>query len=61
MKAMVNGIKSNGESFKYALDDVAKVIYTNGNIEIIFNDGKKYDYSEAISKGYKYEITIIAE
>ena len=60
MKAIVNGIKTNGEKFNYTLD-VTNVIYKNGNIIIVKKDGETLDYNEAISSGYKYEIEIIAE
>ena len=59
MKAIVKGIKSNGEEFDYVLDDVFNVIYTNDNIILVLSNGDKVSYADAISKGYKYEIVVM--
>ena len=59
MKAMVKGIKSNGEEFNYIVDDVVNVLYTNGDITLLRSDGTKVSYSNAIQKGYKYAISIM--
>ena len=56
---MVKGIKSNGEKFGYIVDDIINVVYTNENIMLIKNDGTSISYADAISKGYKYIITIM--
>ena len=59
MKAMVKGIKSNGEKFDYIVDDIINVVYSNENIVLVKNDGTSVYYSNAISKGYKYTISIM--
>ena len=59
MKAMVKGIKSNGEKFDYILDDIINVVYSNENIVLIFNNGTSVSYENAISNGYKYTISIM--
>ena len=59
MKAMVNGIKSNGEKFDYILDDVVNVVYTNNNIVLVIKDGTTVSYATAISNGYEYTISIM--
>lgn len=59
MKAMVKGIKSNGEEFDYIVDDVINVVYTNENITLVKSDGTSVSYANAISKGYKYTISIM--
>ena len=59
MKAMVKGIKSNGEEFDYIVDDIINVIYTNEYITLVKNDGTSVGYSNAISDGYKYTISIM--
>ena len=35
MRAMVKGIKSNGEEFGYIVDDIINVVYTNENITLV--------------------------
>ena len=59
MKAMVKGIKSNGEEFDYIVDDIINVIYTNEYITLVKNDGTSVGYSNAITDGYKYTISIM--
>ena len=59
MKAMVKGIKSNGEKFDYIVDDIINVVYSNENIVLVKNDGKLISYADAILKGYKYTISIM--
>ena len=59
MKAMVNGIKRNEETFNYVVEDIINVVYTNENIVLVKNDGTTISYVNAISNGYKYTITII--
>ena len=59
MKAMVKGIKSNGEEFDYIVDDIINVIYTNEYITLVKNDGTSVGYSNAISDGYRYTISIM--
>ena len=59
MKAMVKGIKSNGEEFDYIVDGIINVIYTNEYITLVKNDGTSVGYSNAISDGYKYTISIM--
>ena len=59
MKAMVKGIKSNGEEFNYIVDGVINVVYTNDNITLVISDGTSVSYASAISKGYKYTISIM--
>ena len=59
MKAMVKGIKSNGEEFDYIVDDIINVIYTNDYITLVKNDGTSVGYSNVISDGYKYTISIM--
>ena len=59
MRAMVKGIKSNGEGFDYIVDDIINVIYTNEYITLVKNDGTSVGYSNAISDGYKYTISIM--
>ena len=59
MKAMVKGIKSNGEEFDYIVDDIINVIYTNEYITLVKNDGTSVGYSNTISDGYKYTISIM--
>ena len=59
MKAMVKGIKSNGEEFDYIVDDIINVIYTNEYITLVKNDGASVGYSNAITDGYKYTISIM--
>ncbi len=57
MTAIVKGVKRNGEQFNYTLE-VSNVIYKDGAIVLIKEDGKPVAYAEAISKGYKYNISI---
>ena len=59
MTAMVIGIKSNGEEFDYIVDDIINVIYTNEYITLVKNDGTSVGYSNAITDGYKYTISIM--
>ena len=59
MKAMVKGIKNNGEEFDYIVDDIINVVYSNKNIVLVFNNGTSVSYKNAISKGYKYTISIM--
>ena len=59
MTAMVIGIKSNGEEFDYIVDDIINVIYTNDYITLVKNDGTSVGYSNVISDGYKYTISIM--
>ena len=56
---MVKGIKSNGEEFNYIVDNVINVVYTNENITLVLSDGSSTSYANAISKGYKYTISIM--
>ena len=35
MKAMVKGIKSNGEEFGYIVEDIINVVYTNEIITLV--------------------------
>ena len=57
MKAIVNGTKSNGEYFNYTLE-VSNVIYKDGAVILIKDDGKPVTYADAINSGYKYNISI---
>ena len=59
MKAMVNGIKRNGEQFDYIVEDIINVVYSNENIVLVKNDGTSVSYENAISNGYKYIISIM--
>lgn len=59
MKAMVKGIKSNGETFSYIVDDIINVVYTNDNIVLVTSDGRSVAYANAISNGYQYTISIV--
>ena len=59
MKAMVKGIKSNGESFNCIVEDIINVVYTNEHIVLIKNDGTSISYANAISNGYKCTISIM--
>ena len=59
MRAMVKGIKSNGESFGYIVEDIINVVYSNENIVLVKNDGTSVSYENAISNGYKYTISIM--
>lgn len=59
MKAMVNGIKSNGETFSYVVEDIINVVYSNDNIVLVKKDGTSTSYANAISNGYKYTISIM--
>ena len=45
MKAMVKGIRSNGESFDYVLEDIINVVYSNEKIVLVYNDGASTSYS----------------
>ena len=58
MKAMVKGIKSNGEEFGYIVDDIINVVYTNENITLVKSDGTTVGYSNAITDDYEYAISI---
>ena len=59
MKAMVKGIKSNGEKFDYIVDDIINVVYSNDNIVLVKNDGTSVSFANAIVNGYKYTISIM--
>ena len=59
MKAFVKGIESNGEKFDYIVDDIINVVYSNENIVLVKNDGTSVSYTNAISNGYKYTISIM--
>ena len=56
---MVKGIKSNGESFDYIIEDIINVSYSNENIVLIKKDGTSIAYENANSKGYEYTISIM--
>ena len=58
MRAIVKGIKSNGEEVSYIVDDIINVVYTNENITLVKSDGTSVDYSNAITDGYKYALSI---
>lgn len=47
------------KKFGYIVDDIINVVYTNDNILLVKNDGILKTYADAISKGYKYIITIM--
>lgn len=59
MKAMVKGVKSNGEEFNYVIENIINVVYTNDNIVLVLSDGTSVSYKNAINNGYKYTITIM--
>ena len=59
MKAIVKCFKSNDEEFSYIVDDIINVVYTNENITLVKSDGTTALYSNTISDGYKYGISII--
>ena len=59
MRAMVKGIKSNGESFGYIVENIINVVYSNENIVLVKNDGTSVSYENAIQNGYKYTISIM--
>ena len=59
MRAMVKGIKNNDEEFGYIVDDIINVVYTNENITLVKSDGTSVGYSNAITDGYKYMISIM--
>ena len=60
MRAMVNRYdESNGEKFGYIVDDIINVVYTNENITLVKSDGTSAVYSNAITDGYKYIISIM--
>ena len=59
MRAMVKGIKSNGEAFDYIVENIINVVYSNENIVLVKNDGTLKSYADAILKGYKYNISIM--
>ena len=59
MRAMVKGIKSNGEAFDYIVENIINVVYSNENIVLVKNDGKLKSYADSILKGYKYTISIM--
>ena len=59
MKAIVKCIKSNGEEFSYIVDDIINVVYTNENITLVKSDGTSAGYSNTISDGYRYTISIM--
>ena len=56
---MVKGIKSNGKEFGYIVDDIINVVYTNENITLVKSDSTSVGYSNAITDGYKYTISIM--
>ena len=58
MKAIVKCIKSNGEEVSYIVADIIDVVYTNKNITLVKNDGTSVGYSNAITDGYKYIMSI---
>ena len=58
MRAIVKGIKSNGEEVSYIVDDIINVVYTNENITLVKSDGTSVGYSNAITDGYKYALSI---
>ena len=45
MKAMVKGIRNNGEAFDYVLEDIINVVYSNEKIVLVYNDGASTSYS----------------
>ena len=59
MRAIVKCIKSNGEEFFYDVDDIINVVYTDENITLLKSDGTLACYSNAISDGYEYKISIV--
>ena len=59
MKAMVKGIKSNGETFDYIIEDIINVAYSNENIVLIKKDGTSISYENVNSMGYEYTISIM--
>ena len=61
MRAIVKKVlKSNCEVFSYIIvDDIINVVYTNENITLVKSDGTSSGYSNAISDGYKYTISIM--
>ena len=59
MKAMVNGVKNNGETFDYVVEDIINVVYSNENIVLVKSDGTSISYKNAISNEYKYIISIM--
>ena len=61
MRVIVKGIKSNGEEFDYIVDDIINIVYTNENITFVKSDSTVVVYSNAISDGYKYAISIYVE
>ena len=61
MKVIVKVIKSNGEEFDYIVDDIINIVYTNENITFVKSDSTVVVYSNAISDGYKYAISIYVE
>ncbi len=46
MKAIVKGVKSNGEDFNYIVEDVFNVIYTNDNIILVLRNGDTVSYEK---------------
>ena len=59
MRAMVKRYdESNGEEFGYIVDNIINIVYTNENITLVKSDGTSEGYSNAISYGYKYAISI---
>ena len=56
---MVKGIKSNGEAFDYIIEDIINVVYSIDNIVLVIKDGSSVSYANAISRGYKYTISIM--
>lgn len=59
MKAMIKGINNNNESFDYVVEDIVNVVYSNGKIVLVKNDGTTSSYNNAISNGCKLTISIM--
>ena len=59
MKAIVNGIKTNGESFSYTIDNIKAINYFNGSLiitrENVNGDVETRTYNEACTS-YDYNI-----
>ena len=56
---MVKGIKSNGETFDYIIEDIINVAYSNENIVLIKKDGTSISYENVNSMRYEYTISIM--
>ena len=60
MKAVVKGIKSNGEeAYCYIVDDIINVVCTSEYITLVKSDGTTAIYSNENSDGYKNVMSII--